>query len=301
MRGRQAEEAPISAVETIPLAAWRGPFAVGEERPVTALESGKVLFFPKLEFPLAGAYGELLADDFAPAARKNISYDPASGVVKGAAAGDRHMPLLRRMMGEFSDAALRFVTELCPRYAAGIARGRASYRPVEIAGRHYSPRKDDRLLHVDAFPSTPTRGRRILRLFCNVNPAGEPRLWHLGRPFAALAEAFWPRLPPPMPATAWLLAALGVTRGRRSRYDQLMLALHDRVKQDASFQAEGIVAQIAFPAGSSWLCFTDAVVHAALAGQYALEQTFYLDLGAMADPERAPLRVLERLAGRRLS
>jgi len=43
------------------------------------------------------------------------------------------------------------------------------------------------------------------------------------------------------------------------------------------------------------------VPHAALAGRNALEQTFYLPVGAQRHPELAPLSVLERLTGRRLA
>ena len=38
--------------------------------------------------------------------------------------------------------------------------------------------------------------------------------------------------------------------------------------------------EVAFPAGSSWLVFTDQVLHAALGGEFALEQTFHLDVAA---------------------
>ena len=55
-----------------------------------------------------------------------------------------------------------------------------------------------------------------------------------------------------------------------------------------------------FAAGATWLCFTDQVLHAALAGHCALEQTFHLSIAALAHPEQSPLRVLERLAGRAL-
>jgi len=58
---------------------------------------------------------------------------------------------------------------------------------------------------------------------------------------------------------------------------------------------------VAFPAGATWLCFTDQVLHAALSGHSALEQTFHLPVDAMARPERSPLRVLERLTGRVLA
>jgi hypothetical protein len=38
-----------------------------------------------------------------------------------------------------------------------------------------------------------------------------------------------------------------------------------------------------------------------MSGQFAFEQTFYLPVNAMKDPERSPLRVLERLTGRTLA
>jgi hypothetical protein len=41
-------------------------------------------------------------------------------------------------------------------------------------------------------------------------------------------------------------------------------------------------------------------LHAALAGQFALEQTYHLDVDDMVDPARSPLKVLERITGRAL-
>ena len=57
---------------------------------------------------------------------------------------------------------------------------------------------------------------------------------------------------------------------------------------------------IDFPAGSTWIAFTDGVSHAAMAGQYQLEQTFLLPVEAMQKPERSPLRILERIKKRAL-
>ena len=101
--------------------------------------------------------------------------------------------------------------------------------------------------------------------------------------------------------SALLLRALRVTKSRRSAYDALMLQLHDRMKQDLDFQRECEQERVDFPAGTTWMTFTDQVGHAAMAGQYQLEQTFLLPVDAMADPERSPLRILERLKGRRLA
>ncbi|MHA0111145.1 Kdo hydroxylase family protein [Klebsiella pneumoniae] len=40
--------------------------------------------------------------------------------------------------------------------------------------------------------------------------------------------------------------------------------------------------------------FTDQVSHAALAGQFCLEQTFLLPVTAQQFPEKSPLRILEQ-------
>jgi len=79
-----------------------------------------------------------------------------------------------------------------------------------------------------------------------------------------------------------------------------MLQLHDRMKEDEEFQKTTTQVTFEFPAGSTWLTFTDAVPHAAMAGQYQLEQTFLLPVDAMIDTSRSPLRILERLKDRRL-
>ena len=80
-----------------------------------------------------------------------------------------------------------------------------------------------------------------------------------------------------------------------------MLQLHDRMKGDDEFQRSSPQSAVDFPAGSTWLAFTDEVSHAAMSGQYQLEQTFLLPVDAMRNPERSPLRILERLEGRPLA
>ncbi len=202
------------------------------------------------------------------------------------------------MLDRFGRQAEALVRGLLPGYAAALERGRTSFRPAEIAGRTATPRHDDKRLHVDAFPTRPMRGKRIFRLFSNVAPDGVLRQWRVGEPFADFAAQFLPKLHSMPPGQAWIMELLGLTRGRRSNYDHFMLGLHDAAKLDAGYQANAPRVALAFPPGATWMCFTDAVLHAALAGRCALEQTFYLPVAAMADPERSPLRVLERLSGR---
>jgi hypothetical protein len=72
------------------------------------------------------------------------------------------------------------------------------------------------------------------------------------------------------------------------------------MKADTYYQTRSPQTELALPPGSTWACFTDLVPHAAMSGQFAFEQTFYLPVQAMRDPDRSPLRILERLAGRPL-
>ena len=119
----------------------------------------------------------------------------------------------------------------------------------------------------------------------------------MSKPFEDFARAFLPRVQGRVPGKSWLFEKLGVTRGRRSRYDEMMLALHDAAKRDAGYQANAPHHGIDFPPGCSWMVYTDQVLHAALGGEFALEQTFHFDVAAMGAPSRAPLSVLERLSG----
>lgn len=264
------------------------------------LEAGTLLFLPELSFDVRWDERALFTPTIA--AAKNISLDPLSGRLGGTADRGASVSIeaLSALLRRFSDAAHALVEALLPQYARHLQRGRASFRPAEIAGRRTSWRHDDTRLHIDSFPATPVQGRRILRVFTNVNPDGKSRSWRIGEPFEKVAARFGGHLRIPLPFTGAVLNLVGVTKSRRSAYDALMLQLHDRMKADVQYQATASQTPIDFPAGSTWVAFTDCVSHAAMSGQYQLEQTFLLPVGAMLDPERSPLRILERVKGRSL-
>jgi 3-deoxy-D-manno-oct-2-ulosonic acid (Kdo) hydroxylase len=288
-------------LEAFDLASWDAPVAPEvSRRAVEVLEGGRTLFLPSLAFPLLPGEHEFLRDVAADRSRKNISFDPATGRCHGSSAAGEALGRLVALLDRFGRSAETLLRALAPGYGPTLERARASLRPLEIACRSYSLRQDDRLLHVDAFPTRPTRGRRILRVFTNVAPDGAARRWRVGEDFADYAQRFLPRVRRMMPGEAWLRQTLHLTRSRRTEYDHLMLGLHDAGKRDTEWQRGGPFTEIDFPAGSSWMCFTDLVPHAALAGHGALEQTFHVPVEAMAAPELAPLRVLERLTGRAL-
>lgn len=266
---------------------------------LTALESGGVLYLPELRFD-----AEEVVRTFAPSAagssRKNIMYDARSGRVAGAE-GRAPDELVRSTLARYFEWTRRLLTALLPRYSQSLIIGRTSMRPDEIHGRNVSWRKDDTRLHIDSFPSTPVHGQRILRVFSNVNAEGEPRYWRTGESFERVAHRFVPRLGAPVPGSAPLLQWLRITKSRRTPYDHYMLRLHDAMKADVEYQKEVEQTPFDFPAGSTWIMFTDQVSHAAMKGRWAFEQTYYLPIDAMRTPALSPLRTLERLMNRTLA
>jgi hypothetical protein len=97
------------------------------------------------------------------------------------------------------------------------------------------------------------------------------------------------------------LKALRITKSRRTEYDHIMLRLHDRMKADARYQRASSQHDLAFAPGTTWIIFSDQVSHAAMAGQYMLESTLWLEAGDQRWPDLSPLKTLERATGRRLA
>jgi hypothetical protein len=270
-----------------------------QETALAALEGGQVLFFPQLAFKLMDGEARFLTPDLV-GDSKNVSYSFTTRKIGHCACSETDKPIVAEMMHRFCGYAKTLVENLLPAYKPKLAMGRASLRPVEAAGRAQSWRKDDTRLHVDSFPTTPLNGKRILRVFTNVNPVGRPRSWRIGEPFEKVAARFAPDVKPPMPGALALMQLFHVTRGRRSLYDHYMLGLHDAMKANDDYQRTCLQSDFDFPAQSTWITFTDSVPHAVTAGQHQFEQTFYLEVEGMAHPEKSPLRILERQLGRNL-
>lgn len=280
--------------------AWSGPFAPElRAKAIDAVEHGKVLVFPHLPFPFEKDEMALFTPTLSNGKSKNVSLK-LSGELGGTSVTGDTARAVAQMMHRFASTATQFVEELLPQYKGKLERAPTSYRPVEIEGRPASVIHDDTRLHIDAFPSRPMRGRRIMRLFTNVNPDGAPRVWRVGERFEGMAKKLGRRASDGSRLHAALLSAVGVTKGTRSAYDSVMLGLHDAAKSDDDYQNMSPQIEMPFYPGTTWICFTDQVMHAALSGQYVLEQTFHLDVEAMARPELSPLKVLERLRGRAL-
>lgn len=279
-------------------AAWDIEFKQHEqETALTDLESGRIIFCPQLSFNIEPSERMLFIPYLINKKTKNISFNLKKNHLKGIKADQKHQMCLKSMLARFSKQADYFMNSLFSQYTNSLILGRTSYRPVQIRNRKSSARKDDRRLHVDAFASNPNQGYRIVRLFCNINPYGEHRIWRIGENFEEVALRFFPKINKPIPGSAKLLHWLGITKSIRTHYDHFMLKIHDEMKLDLEYQKKVKFKEISFPPGTSWIVSTDQVSHAAISGQYLLEQTFYLPTTAMINPSSSPLHILEKLSG----
>lgn len=274
------------------------------------LEEGHILMLEALPYDLPDPDRKFLLSQQQrdSALHKNISYRPLSDQLRGFAAKNRtEFEQMRQIMRNCSTRALQFLGRLLAPYADKWAVDYASFRPEAEQDRKLPLRKRNDLLHVDAFPSRPTQGRRILRCFTNINPA-LPRIWQTTAPLpdllrehaqkAGLNEIAARGVPPFQRFGHALKRALGLNGRPQTSYDRFMLRFHDYLKQNSAFQQDCRKVRLEFPPGATWLCFTDAVPHAVVSGQFALEQTVIVPLSALLKPQDSPLRRLESLAGR---
>jgi 3-deoxy-D-manno-oct-2-ulosonic acid (Kdo) hydroxylase len=278
------------------------------------LEAGNVLFFPTTPFPFSEESQDFLRQvNFAGGAlHKNVAYRPAIDKVTGVEGDAAKMDRLRSIMREYSQAVVRFTAELLPQYAKVWKLDYASFRPVEEENRSLPVNKRNDLIHTDAFPSRPTNGDLILRVFTNIHPS-KTRNWITTEPFRAIAEKYADeaglrsiaatstktpgRL---VHRSAQMLRELGLPIVPRSAYDRFMLHFHDYLKHNQDFQENCPKYRFNFPPGSTWLTFTDVVPHSVHSGQHALEQTFIIARKSMADAANAPVAILEQICGRPL-
>lgn len=277
------------------------------------LESGSILGFAGIPFDFPAADREFLLDQRQSNGRihKNISYRPKQDLLRGnVSTSTEDTERLHSIMRRFSAEVTRFLGVILTPYQAHWKLDFASFRPEEEQGRDLPLHKRNDLLHVDAFPSRPTSGNRILRCFTNINPT-QPRVWITTDRFPQLAEKFARNAGLDKFAAAGISdrnsvlnsikRALGLKVVERSAYDRFMLRFHDFLKENSDFQANCDKAQLSIPPVSTWMCYTDSVPHAVLSGRFALEQTFIVPVKAMVRPEICPLRILEKIAGKPLA
>ena len=278
--------------------------ADSQENIVAHLEKGEVLYFPSLKFPLSDIEQALLDPRLVSPKRKNIMYQADQDSIRGTAEdiSSEKKEALKSLLKHYAETSHKLLTDLIPEYKGKLHSPMNTLRLNAVDGwsDSHSFRKDDRRLHVDAFPSRPLQGKRIVRIFNNINPHGEPRKWRVGEPFSELAARLLPQVKGYSSMSATLLEALKITKSRRTHYDHVMLQFHDMMKEDQNYQDHGVQWDIDFQPGSTWICFSDQTPHAAMSGQYMLEQTFLLDVEDMVDSSQSPQKILESMMNKSL-
>src|SRR5713226_5439004 len=258
------------------------PHASLEER----LERGEVIYYPVCPFPLPEGDDRtfLLEQQLGGRVNKNIGFDPRTGKAGGFL---RHNQIqaerLRELLSEFSKTTTQWVARTLPQYSRGWQLDRVSFRPEEEATRRLRMTARNDLLHVDAFPSRPTNGWRILRVFANINLT-EPRVWATSEPFGKLLQVYGPQVGLPKAGSSiWtqrlrhgLLGIFRPGKPRRSAYDEFMLRFHNFLKTNEQFQDRCRKRIWSFPPGSAWMVMTDTASHAALRGRFALEHSYFI-------------------------
>src|SRR4051812_42634849 len=280
------------------------------------LEAGDILFFPEtpIDIPADDLAFLLGHQEVGGAYHKNIAYRPLEDRITGFEAADpATSDRLRRIMQHYSRDVIGFQRRFLGPYEARWKVDYASYRPEEEEGRDLSLRKRNDLLHTDAFPTRPTHGDRILRFFNNINPQ-KTRNWITTETFDVLIDKMRAGklnggssvpLPSSMDVSPVKRALSSLGFGalapslKRSPYDEFMMRFHNYLKENSSFQQSCPKQRWEFPAGSSWMVYTDMVSHAVLSGQFALEQTLNVSRQVMVAPEKSPYGVLSRLASTR--
>ncbi len=157
-----------------------------------ALERGNILLFPQTPFEISNEDREVLLRGGQTDAgfHKNIAYRPLSGKLTGLkSTPDSEKRLIHRAISNYSKSAIELLGNMFAPYRVSWRTDYASFRSIEEEGRVLPIKKRNDLLHTDAFPTRPTNGGLILRIFSNINPE-KSRDWITSEPFATLAPKY---------------------------------------------------------------------------------------------------------------
>lgn len=260
-------------ITSSPIDLWQ-PVHPAEQALVDSLEHGNVVFFPALKYELNRELKKLMNKSILTSTKHYISYSPTNQALSGHTGNDQE---LTQLLQNYCAIASQFVGQLFPKYKDSLSLGHTC---LITNDDNCPPNNAD--FHLDAFPTSPLHGKRILRLFTNISDLGHAKSWQLGEPFSQIMLRFAKKIKKPF--------VLKLLLSKRSFYDHVMLQLNRMMKADPSTQSG---ERFDFPANSSWLAFTDQLSHASLNRQPMLAQTFYLPINSLHHPQLSPLTQLE--------
>jgi hypothetical protein len=229
--------------------------------------------------------------------RPTLTFDMASDRLLFTTIRSPERREIEAMLRRYSVWSRELLQEIVPEFAQTCEQNRIIYRPVE--------RSRTQGLHIDTTYLYPTQGRSKLRIFCNIDPKGRPRVWEIGQRFETFVQRY---LPSVRVERSWFETAIdrsaslvGIVKGQRTGFDHVLEKIRELAKKDRDFQKTSPRRIVSFPPGSAWVALTDIVLHGGVSGQHALDQVFFLPPKVMLNPSRSALGILERLSGHSLA
>jgi len=266
-----------------------------------ALETGAVLFLPRLAFEIRADERLLFSPSIATA--KNVSFDSWSGRVVGAqigGLGEGGRPAFEECCSGSATARPRWLEHSCPIIARDSSARGTSYRPVEIAGRATSWRQDDTLLHIDSFPATPVMAGGS----CVCSPTSIPTAalgsGGVGESLRRSCAAICATVAPADGRKAAVLPAAPDHEEPPLGVRCADAAASRRDEGDAVYQAEASQTSIDFHQARRDRLYRCGQPRRDGGVSISSSRRFCCPWKAWASPNARRLRILERLKGRRL-
>src|SRR3990167_7902067 len=127
-------------IETFTTSQWNEQSTdENQQRAISKLESGDILYLPELTFSLSDAEKAYLTPEVADPQSKNIGYHPEHNKLWGVKnLADEQRQQLKAMMRRYAGHAQNLIQHLLPQYHAHVILGRTSFRPVQISNRKTS-------------------------------------------------------------------------------------------------------------------------------------------------------------------
>ncbi len=271
-----------------------------------ALEDGNVLFLKGRGFALTDRERAIVTDPkilfrgnekrSKKNGRPTLTFDVGSDRLLFTTIRYPERKEIEAMLRRYSVWSRDLLQAMFPDIAQACEQNRIIYRPVE--------RSRAQGLHVDTTYLYPTQGRSKLRIFCNIDPKGRPRVWEIGERFERFAQRYLPLV---RVERSWFEKAVdraaslaGIVKGQRTGFDHVLEKIRQLGKKDDKYQKSGPRRIVSFPPGSAWVGLTDIVLHGGVSGQHALDQVFFVPPDILRDRSRSALGILERLSGRKL-
>jgi hypothetical protein len=284
------------------------------ERIGLALESNRIVYFPKSPVPLPDAQTLQYLRQELPARLKlkNISYHPEGARVTGLEGDETLRKRTSEVLKRHLDDVAGFLYGVMPQWRGVCRVGTCSFRPIQERGRNLKAHASNELVHVDAGAYGATNGDRVFRFFVNVND-GEDRVWASKGSLQEVLERHGVaagvldgsgnlklRVDKGLADHAFSAAINGLARLNplahtldSSPYDRTMRRLHNYMKDSDDFKQDmSSYEEIHFPPHSAWMVFTDGVSHASLSGQFALVTTIIVPREALSHPQYSPHALL---------